>query len=1548
MGTKTVTLKPTSINGGAAEFPVDVGSNGVRIRYDLNGINIAAFNSIRCTISGFSYQWYEEGYGYVQGAFYADLYNSAKQRVATIADSQYKEVYPRENTNFTIPFSASSNRQYSIYDGYYLEVELYCGASHYDAGGINSWLESNGITVTIDAQYDDLTIEEITPNPANVGDEVTVKFGNWRGQKTTLTLTANNRTIATFYVENSGSGSDEPIIEEPIIEEELIEESGVNNSSEGTYTFTCGTDWFTKAGATGNEFDITVTAVEDGALQRTAKSSFKLKREGIGTEITQQPISTGSNSLLKLKFNNRNGHELHLLIEGTAKGSSNRVKLVPSTSASYVTVSADTYTVTAADSWFNSINGSEMSVYITVTDAVDGRQDKLSAFTLKAGEALLPTISSITPYNISGNELLDNYGYVVGYSRIEIRVNGTTYSGTSVQSIIAKVGTEQITCSYNSTKQAYVGETSGTISSKSRITVTVTVTDSRGRVNTGYAYIEAQDITVLPNIGLTQQGTIYAEDSFYISPTGCIGDYYFIIKTANYTITTSQWRSEPTKVLTTYVRYFQNSNQAGLPSINLNITITDELGRSANFTFVMLAPLPRILSFAYTHVPDERMPPEDSSVQPTKADVVSGYSKINFTARVRWYCTPSSVVAKDQSNNVYTLSKTSNYSSESFPKEADYEFVSNDVIVTTYSQLIYTLTAKDAGVITSGAYRRTGEVLSSKITISIYRLQNLDLRLTSSSIVDTETQATFRVSNFVGSYDYAAIIVNDTVAENEEPETASTFGIMVDTKWFEGADSPTLDVEVTVKDVLGRERSVTFKARLNQFTLTLSPTGDITIGEDIQISVGGAGSQEVTIVLTTPLNGQSFELERTTATASSPATVTCLKKWFTDHAEFDSSHKLTVTVTASYAGRSVKQNFDLVYPDLGLAITKTVESQEVAVTSATVGENLNYTFSNLEGESVNVNYVYPAQNDRQLLQYGPYSTAQTIATPQLFDMANPPVTQSPSMQIKIVISDVRGREATVGNFTINASESMRPEVYDSEFEAINPPTVDSAFVNDYIGGITRLSATVKASSGSMAKVTEAILSIDGANVTMTPNGVDRNGKYVFTYVGSSPLQVEAIYDPRPVNLTAGFGLNSRGKVVENPQRAATIYPISARKNSTYTVEFKNTNDEYRVQCALWKGDVFDKVVTSAEHYTSVSFDTGDCDKVYVSLMRSNEASGTDQVDVEEANITIRMIDPFDMSVTLTPIPLNVTLKDERGLSDTMWIGTAFAHPYNAPNASIGYHRCNQDGTPNDSGGNCLLTCDFAFEGLWLNAFPPEVQNEGYVTVTTSNYEETKEFDFVKRKKSQFTLEAGYGLNASGEVVSNPLRAATVVPIERPSGGTGTPFFTVTFSGDYVVDYAGFNGTELDRTGTITSSGDGSIAPDIEDLYISLRRANETAESDPVDIAEANVQVTWNLGNSEDGSFEFLIPNMSIEQTYKINITLTDLITSTSYTVTLSTGYAIMDFYHGGKGVAIGKVAEDENLLEVNPNWELKASVKINGQLYDLATLLSQIKQQLGI
>ena len=77
------------------------------------------------------------------------------------------------------------------------------------------------------------------------------------------------------------------------------------------------------------------------------------------------------------------------------------------------------------------------------------------------------------------------------------------------------------------------------------------------------------------------------------------------------------------------------------------------------------------------------------------------------------------------------------------------------------------------------------------------------------------------------------------------------------------------------------------------------------------------------------------------------------------------------------------------------------------------------------------------------------------------------------------------------------------------------------------------------------------------------------------------------------------------------------------------------------------------------------------------------------------------------------------------------------------------------------------------------------------------------------------------------------------------------------------------------------------------------------------------------------SFTFGGGNISAEYTYDVKYTLTDAFTTVSVTETISTAAVLMDFLRGGKGIAIGKVAETENCLEVSQDW----TTKLNGPVY---------------
>ena len=68
--------------------------------------------------------------------------------------------------------------------------------------------------------------------------------------------------------------------------------------------------------------------------------------------------------------------------------------------------------------------------------------------------------------------------------------------------------------------------------------------------------------------------------------------------------------------------------------------------------------------------------------------------------------------------------------------------------------------------------------------------------------------------------------------------------------------------------------------------------------------------------------------------------------------------------------------------------------------------------------------------------------------------------------------------------------------------------------------------------------------------------------------------------------------------------------------------------------------------------------------------------------------------------------------------------------------------------------------------------------------------------------------------------------------------------------------------------------------------------------------------------------------ISTETSYDIKYTLTDAFTSVSIQDIVSTAAVVMDFKAGGKGVAVGKVAETDNMFEISEDWDVKVYGKL--------------------
>lgn len=68
-------------------------------------------------------------------------------------------------------------------------------------------------------------------------------------------------------------------------------------------------------------------------------------------------------------------------------------------------------------------------------------------------------------------------------------------------------------------------------------------------------------------------------------------------------------------------------------------------------------------------------------------------------------------------------------------------------------------------------------------------------------------------------------------------------------------------------------------------------------------------------------------------------------------------------------------------------------------------------------------------------------------------------------------------------------------------------------------------------------------------------------------------------------------------------------------------------------------------------------------------------------------------------------------------------------------------------------------------------------------------------------------------------------------------------------------------------------------------------------------------------------------NVSTESSYDVKYTIKDAFTTVTFLDTVSTAAVLMDFKAGGKGIAIGKVAEKDKTVEIDSSWELEVHGK---------------------
>lgn len=271
-------------------------------------------------------------------------------------------------------------------------------------------------------------------------------------------------------------------------------------------------------------------------------------------------------------------------------------------------------------------------------------------------------------------------------------------------------------------------------------------------------------------------------------------------------------------------------------------------------------------------------------------------------------------------------------------------------------------------------------------------------------------------------------------------------------------------------------------------------------------------------------------------------------------------------------------------------------------------------------------------------------------------------------------------------------------------------------------------------------------------------------------------------------------------------------------------------------------------------------------------------------------------------------------------------------------------------------GTCTITCyTYTAEGKLIGSYDQKV------TLNVPDY--TPTIDSITLTGNAL-LNGDYvqGKSTVTAMINGHSHYADIISVSSEVDGKKYPgaVFTsnVMSSGDKVVKV-----TIIDtrgKVGTSTSSAFKVYAysnPIITEFTLVRDSATPTTVIATVkgNIAAINnkngkvIQVTLNGVTNTITSSSYAIngtttfTNVPTDSSFSGNAYLADYYTSTTKTVVLPTVDVTMDFHHSGKGVAFGKVAEDENLLDVAWNIRTSEYSKVTGYKYLGAVDLNEIK-----
>ena len=279
--------------------------------------------------------------------------------------------------------------------------------------------------------------------------------------------------------------------------------------------------------------------------------------------------------------------------------------------------------------------------------------------------------------------------------------------------------------------------------------------------------------------------------------------------------------------------------------------------------------------------------------------------------------------------------------------------------------------------------------------------------------------------------------------------------------------------------------------------------------------------------------------------------------------------------------------------------------------------------------------------------------------------------------------------------------------------------------------------------------------------------------------------------------------------------------------------------------------------------------------------------------------------------------------------------------------------------PSATSGTCTITCT-TYNGstsvgsktctLTLTVPSSVKPTITSLTATRVNGDAPSSWGIYVQTKSKVTLTINGAAGSYGSTISS---------YSITGGGfssTSSSFTTGFLNSSGTIT---FTATVTDSRGRVSSSATVSItvqdySPPSFTSYLSQRCISGGTVSDEGTYVRGLVSFSYSSCNSKNtvtGSIQYKKSSatswtsagvafssgtavvfgggaISTETSYDIKYTLTDAFGSVSIQDIVSTASVVMDFKAGGKGVAVGKVSETDNMFEVSEDWDVKVYGKL--------------------